>query len=108
MNPITQEFAGSRKGRIGQAELCARQVDFDGNRPAGLMTCRRPRRISIPFVTPIRNAMPRVGGGVGSATNWRQVNAIIGSGFDFDGLGAGRPALGPDVVFDLEQDRRPL
>src|SRR5947209_14915463 len=26
--------------------------------------------------------MPRVGGGVGSATNWRQVNAIIGSGFD--------------------------
>src|SRR5215813_5723303 len=26
--------------------------------------------------------MPRVGGGVGSATNWRQVNSIIGSGFD--------------------------
>jgi hypothetical protein len=26
--------------------------------------------------------MPRVGGGTGTATNWRQVNAIIGSGFD--------------------------
>ena len=26
--------------------------------------------------------MPRVGGGTGTATNWRQVNAFIGSGFD--------------------------
>jgi hypothetical protein len=33
-------------------------------------------------VTPIRNVMPRVGGGTGTATNWRQVNAVIGSGFD--------------------------
>jgi hypothetical protein len=41
-----------------------------------------PAKNLYPFVTPIRNAMPRVGGGIGTATNWRQVNAIIGSGFD--------------------------
>src|SRR5215472_968880 len=41
-----------------------------------------PAKNLYPFVTPIRNVMPRVGGGTGSATNWRQVNAIIGSGFD--------------------------
>ncbi len=41
-----------------------------------------PAKNLYPFVTPIRNVMPRVGGGVGSMTNWRQVNAIIGSGFD--------------------------
>jgi hypothetical protein len=41
-----------------------------------------PAKNPYPFVTPIRNVMPRVGGGTGTATNWRQVNAIIGSGFD--------------------------
>jgi hypothetical protein len=35
-----------------------------------------------PAATPIRNVLPRVGGGTGTATNWRQVNAIIGSGWD--------------------------
>jgi hypothetical protein len=33
-------------------------------------------------VTPIRNVIPRVGGGTGTATNWRQVSQLIGSGFD--------------------------
>lgn len=41
-----------------------------------------PAKNLYPFVTPIRNALPRVGGGTGSATNWRQVNAITGSGYD--------------------------
>ncbi len=41
-----------------------------------------PAKNLYPFVTPIRNVMPRVGGGTGTATNWRQVSAIIGSGFD--------------------------
>jgi hypothetical protein len=41
-----------------------------------------PAKNLYPFVTPLRNTIPRVGGGTGSATNWRQVNAIIGSGFD--------------------------
>ncbi|HVH76757.1 MAG TPA: hypothetical protein VM755_17715 [Stellaceae bacterium] len=41
-----------------------------------------PAKNLYPFVTPLRNSVPRVGGGTGTATNWRQVNAIIGSGFD--------------------------
>ncbi|MBV9553855.1 MAG: hypothetical protein JO032_13820 [Alphaproteobacteria bacterium] len=41
-----------------------------------------PAKNLFPFVTPLRNAIPRVGGGTGTATNWRQVTALIGSGFD--------------------------
>ena len=41
-----------------------------------------PAKNLYPFYAPIRNFLPRVGGGVGTATNWRQVNAIIGSGYD--------------------------
>src|SRR6516164_42887 len=44
-----------------------------------------PAKNLYPVNTPIRNRIPRVGGGVGTATNWRQVNAIIGSGFDNTG-----------------------
>src|SRR5437763_8143259 len=41
-----------------------------------------PAKNLYPFVTPLRNSVPRVGGGTGTATNWRQVTALIGSGFD--------------------------
>jgi hypothetical protein len=41
-----------------------------------------PAKNLYPFVTPIRNVLPRVGGATGSATNWRQVTALVGSGFD--------------------------
>lgn len=41
-----------------------------------------PAKNLYPVATPIRNRLPRVSGGTGTATNWRQVNAIIGSGFD--------------------------
>lgn len=41
-----------------------------------------PAKNLYPVVTPIRNALPRVGGGTGTATNWREVAAITGSGYD--------------------------
>jgi len=41
-----------------------------------------PAKNLYPVYTPVRNRLPRAGGGTGLATNWRQVNAIIGSGFD--------------------------
>lgn len=41
-----------------------------------------PAKNLYPFIAPIRASIPRVGGGTGTMTNWRQVNAIIGSGFD--------------------------
>lgn len=41
-----------------------------------------PSKNLYPVNTPIRNRLPRVGGGTGTATNWRAVKAILGSGFD--------------------------
>ena len=44
-----------------------------------------PAKNLYPVNTPIINALPRVGGGVGTATNWKQVNALLGSGYDNTG-----------------------
>jgi hypothetical protein len=41
-----------------------------------------PAKNLYPFIAPLIGMMPRRGGGLGLATNWRQVNAIIGSGWD--------------------------
>lgn len=41
-----------------------------------------PAKNLYPVLTPIRNRLPRVGGGVGLATNWKVIQAIVGSGFD--------------------------
>ena len=41
-----------------------------------------PAKNLYPVATPIIKRLPRVGGGIGVATNWRQVNAINGSGYD--------------------------
>lgn len=41
-----------------------------------------PAKNLYPVLTPIRNRLPRVGGGVGTATNWKQITGITGSGFD--------------------------
>jgi hypothetical protein len=41
-----------------------------------------PAKNLYPFIAPLLGLIPRKGGGIGTATNWRQVNAIIGSGFD--------------------------
>lgn len=41
-----------------------------------------PAKNLYPVSTPLRNVIPRVGGGSGLATNWRQVTAITGSGVD--------------------------
>jgi hypothetical protein len=41
-----------------------------------------PAKNLYPVNTPIIKSLPRVSGGTGVATNWKQVSAIIGSGFD--------------------------
>lgn len=41
-----------------------------------------PAKNLYPVNTPIIKSIPRVSGGTGTATNWKQVSAIIGSGFD--------------------------
>jgi hypothetical protein len=40
-----------------------------------------PAKNLYPVNTPIRNAIPRRGGGVGTATNWKQITSINGSGY---------------------------
>ncbi len=41
-----------------------------------------PSKNLYPVATPLRNVIPRVGGGLGLATHWLAINAITGSGFD--------------------------
>src|SRR5437660_8458146 len=81
MNTITKESLELLKGALAKPnDILAKSISTG----TGLLAydLQAPAKNLYPFVTPIRNVMPRVGGGVGSATNWRQVNAIIGSGFD--------------------------
>ena len=44
-----------------------------------------PAKNLYPVNTPIIKSLPRVGGGVGTATNWKVVSSILGSGFDNSG-----------------------
>ena len=81
MNSITQESLELLKGALAKPnDTLAKSIST----ATGLVAydLQAPAKNLYPFVTPIRNVMPRVGGGTGTATNWRQVNGIIGSGFD--------------------------
>jgi hypothetical protein len=81
MNSITQESLELLKGALSRpSDVLAKSISTAN----GLLAydLQAPAKNLFPFVTPIRNVIPRVGGGTGAATNWRQVNAIIGSGFD--------------------------
>ena len=81
MNSITQESLELLKGALSKPDdTLAKSIST----ATGLLAydLQAPAKNLYPFVTPIRNTMPHFGGGTGSATNWRQVNAIIGSGFD--------------------------
>lgn len=44
-----------------------------------------PAKNLYPVNTPLRNSLPRVPGGIGTATNWRAITAITGSGMPFMG-----------------------
>ena len=81
MNSITQESLDLIKGALATPDYTLAKSISTGT---GLLAydLQAPAKNLYPLVTPIRNIIPRVGGGVGTATNWRQVNAIIGSGFD--------------------------
>lgn len=41
-----------------------------------------PAKNLYPVLTPLRNSIPRVGGGTGVATNWKVISKITGSGFN--------------------------
>ena len=71
MNPITQESLELLKGALAKPDdALAKSIST----ATGLLAydLQAPAKNLYPFVTPIRNVMPRVGGGTGSATNWRK------------------------------------
>jgi hypothetical protein len=80
MNP-TQDTLALVKGALAMPDD---QIAKTISTATGLVAydLQAPAKNLYPFVTPLRNAVPRVGGGTGTATNWRQVSALIGSGFD--------------------------
>jgi hypothetical protein len=81
VNPITEETFALVKAALGAPnDAIAKAIST----ATGLVAydLQAPAKNLYPFITPLRNVIPRVGGGTGTATNWRQVNAIIGSGFD--------------------------
>jgi hypothetical protein len=78
-NQVTQETLDAIKKAGSQA-------NDELRKSIGLATglvaydLQAPAKNLYPVITPIRNGIPRIGGGVGTATNWRQVSAITGSG----------------------------
>lgn len=79
---VTAESLALMKDALanGQPEILAKTITT----ASGLLAydLQPSAKNLYPAATPIRNVLPRVGGGTGTATNWRQVNAIIGSGWD--------------------------
>jgi hypothetical protein len=41
-----------------------------------------PAKNLVPIYTPLRNRIARVSGGFGAATNWKQITALLGSGWN--------------------------
>src|SRR6195256_2462449 len=80
MNP-TQDTLDLVKGALASPDDGITKTITTG---AGLVAydLQSPAKNLYPFVTPLRNSIARVGGGTGTATNWRQVTALTGSGFD--------------------------
>jgi hypothetical protein len=81
-NDITQESLELMKGALAHPDdNLAKTISVAGT---GLLAydLQAPAKNLYPFLTPLRNIIPRIGGGVGAATNWRVVSAITGSGWD--------------------------
>src|SRR5579884_658087 len=78
---VTQDTLALLKGALAKPDDALAKTISTGT---GLIAydLQAPAKNLYPFYTPIRNVIPRVGGGTGTATNWRQVSAITGSGFD--------------------------
>ncbi len=80
----TQNTIDLMKGALAAADDALSKTVSTGT---GLVAydLQAPAKNLYPVNTPIRNIIPRVSGGTGLATNWRQVSAITGSGFDGSG-----------------------
>ena len=84
MSDITTQTLDAIKAvYAGDAEL-RKAASNTVNIASGLLAfdLQAPAKQLYPVNTPLVAATPRAGGGTGSATNWRQITAITGSGYD--------------------------
>lgn len=81
---VTQETLDMVKGALSQTSNDISKSITTANGLAAY-DLQAPAKNLYPIYTPLRNKIARVAGGVGVATNWRQVRAILGSGFDNNG-----------------------
>jgi len=79
MNP-TQDTLALMKASLGGDQDITKTITTANGLVA--YDLQVPAKNLYPVFTPLRNRIPRVGGGTGVATNWRVVNSIVGSGFD--------------------------
>jgi hypothetical protein len=78
---VTKETMDLMKGALskGAEDLQKTVTTATGLVPFDLQA---PAKNLYPVNTPIRNKLARNSGGVGTATNWKTIRAIVGSGFD--------------------------
>jgi hypothetical protein len=80
MNP-TLETLALMKSALGKSDdTIAKTVSQASNITA--YDLQGPAKNLYPVNTPIRNRLPRVSGNGGTATNWKAIQGITGSGFD--------------------------
>jgi hypothetical protein len=78
---VTQDTLDLVKGALGNpSDDIAKSITTANGLVA--YDLQAPAKNLYPVLTPLRNTIPRVGGGTGVATNWKVVSQIIGSGFD--------------------------
>ncbi len=72
---------------MAQAGMTADEIQRSITTGTGLVAydLQAPAKNLYPVATPFRNRVPRTGGGIGTATNWKSITAIKGSGFDASG-----------------------
>lgn len=78
---VNQETLDLAKSALGKA---SDDITKTVSTSTGLVAydLQAPSKNLYPVNTPLRNVIPRVGGGKGKATNWKQIKAILGSGYD--------------------------
>ncbi len=81
-NEVSEQTLDLLKGALGQpsGEFIGKSIST----ATGIVgyDLQAPAKNLYPVYTPLRNIMPRVGGGFSTATNWVQISSIVGSGFN--------------------------